>query len=67
MSFELKEKLIKLVKKYQCIYNPAHKQYKNISYKTSLWDDIGAELNIEGKYTIYQSKKNKVSNKNLGK
>lgn len=51
MSFELKEKLIELVKKYQCLYNPAHKRYKSISYKTSLWDNIAAELNIEGKYT----------------
>lgn len=52
MSVELKEKLIELVRKYQCIYNPAHKQYKNISYKTTLWDKIAAELNIESKYTM---------------
>lgn len=50
MSFLLKVKLIRLVKRHQCIYNPAHSQYKNISYKTSLWNDIGTELNMAGKY-----------------
>lgn len=48
MNNDIKEKLIELVRKHECIYNTKNKNYKNVSYKTLLWEKIGATLQIQG-------------------
>lgn len=50
MNIDKKEKLIEIVRKYECIYNPKSKDYKNVSYKSLLWEKIGASLEIQGMY-----------------
>ncbi|XP_063385486.1 transcription factor Adf-1-like [Cydia fagiglandana] len=48
MDCEMKEKLIEVVRKYECIYNQKHKDYKNSTYKNLLWEQIGVAIGIEG-------------------
>ncbi|CAK1578042.1 unnamed protein product [Parnassius mnemosyne] len=47
MTMQIKEKLIELVRQYECLYDYRHKEYKNNIHKTLLWDGIGRTLNIE--------------------
>ncbi|XP_039747298.1 uncharacterized protein LOC120624688 [Pararge aegeria] len=48
MSVELKEKLIEIVRKYDCIFDQSNNEYRNIHYKALLWERIGSLLDIEG-------------------
>lgn len=43
------EILIDKVKKYPIIYDLSHPNYKNIRDKNKVWDEIGKELNTEGR------------------
>ena len=40
------EKLINLVRKYECLYNMKSKDYKDDAMKDNIWADIAKELKV---------------------
>lgn len=50
MDCQIKGKNIEPVRKYECIYNQKHKDYKNSLYKSLLWEQFGVGIGIEGQF-----------------
>lgn len=44
------EKIIDLVRENECLYNLAHKMYKNNDFKHRLWCELADKLNRDGEY-----------------
>ena len=49
-NMDINEKIIELVKKYDCIYNLQSPQYKNFQFKSELWKKIGE--NVKGNANV---------------
>lgn len=43
-------KLIQLVRIYPALYNSSHSKYMDSSYKSEVWNIIGKEMELEGKF-----------------
>lgn len=44
------EKLIELVRVNPAIYDLSHRKYMDNNFKTTIWNNIGLELGVSGKY-----------------
>jgi hypothetical protein len=46
------ELLIETVKKHPMLYDIRNEDYRNVRKKDQLWDEIGKELHVHGKYCL---------------
>lgn len=51
-SANLTELLIKKIKHHRILYDSRSPDYKNIRKKDKIWETLGRELRISGKYQI---------------
>lgn len=47
------EQIIDLVRSNECLFNVAHKQYKNNDYKHRLWNALAAKQNRDGESILH--------------
>jgi hypothetical protein len=51
------ELLVECVRKHPTLYDMSNEDYRNVRKKDQLWDEIGKELHVPGKYycliTVY--------------